>query len=337
MSESKRNETFADAYTSSIRALLHSGSLVEPIQDVMSPGSRFGAAPRSTLELMPYTLTFNDARSCLFLDTVKRIRLPYCYGLLLWTLNGSCDVKSLTYYHGGAPQFADSPERMSGAFGNRMLVAKGDQLSRVIARLRSDRTSRRTVCLIALPDDNLRSSREYPCAISVQYMIRNEFLCSLSCMRSQSALMVLPYDVFLFCGLQLFVAATLGIPPGAYFHTCASFHVYEDELDLARKLLCSPTSAVAVAPMAGGKRLEELKSQERELRHAHEIGDSEFIKQSIRHTKRPTSFEDEAQLVLAAYAAEKSGLADESFEAVMRLEGSLQQLAAANFNGVPND
>jgi len=56
-------------------------------------------------------------------------------------------------------------------------------------------------------------------------------------MRSQSAAMVLPYDVFSFSFLQECIAVELGANLGRYFHNSASFHYYDEEDGLIRRLL----------------------------------------------------------------------------------------------------
>jgi hypothetical protein len=54
-------------------------------------------------------------------------------------------------------------------------------------------------------------------------------------MRAQQALTVLPYDLFLFSSLHVYFAARLGVDPGEYVHSCGTFHIYEDEVEIARR------------------------------------------------------------------------------------------------------
>jgi len=202
-------QNFAEAYSSSVAELLEKGALVEAVGDSLSPGSRFGTQVRRTIELTTHAFEFDSSLSCLFSNPLRRVRLPYCYGLLLWSLSGSTDVQSLSYYHDGAASFADCPSQMSGAFGHRIFQAHGNQIAAIAERLRSDQNSRRTTCIVAFPEDNFRYTREYPCAIACHYMIRNDFLRALTFMRSQSALMVLPYDVSSFVACSYILPQSL--------------------------------------------------------------------------------------------------------------------------------
>lgn len=322
---------FSEAYLSSLTLLLDGGARVPPVLDPLSPGSRFGAEPRETLELAPHVLQFQNPRSCLFFSPARIVRLAYCYGLLLWSLAGSDATKWLEYYHDRAGQFGDSPEHLSGAFGHRLLQRDGDQLSAVARRLGGDEFSRRTSCTIASPDDNFRSTREYPCGLATQYLIREGALRGFSFMRSQSAAMVLPYDVFLFCGLQCYLATATGLPPGPYTHVSASFHVYEDEISLARQICAVGARPVRVAPMVGGRALSRLQEHERILREAYLANDAHALAAILEEVASPQTFEEEAALILCAYAATRLQRQREAAEAVRRLGGNLQALAAANF------
>lgn len=56
-------------------------------------------------------------------------------------------------------------------------------------------------------------------------------------MRSQSALMVMPYDLFLLTMLHEAMAVRLGVGLGYYHHFCGSLHYYEDEEELVDAVL----------------------------------------------------------------------------------------------------
>jgi thymidylate synthase len=55
-------------------------------------------------------------------------------------------------------------------------------------------------------------------------------------MRSQSAVGVLPYDLFLFTFLHETLAVALGAQLGSYYHICGSMHYYSDETETAQRV-----------------------------------------------------------------------------------------------------
>jgi thymidylate synthase len=154
--------------------------------------------------------------------------------------------------------FSDDGAHLAGAFGERLLKARGhvDQLDAVRRRLTEDRGTRRAVAVVLSPTDLVSRSRDHPCLLGLQFLIRNNRLEMISYMRSQSALMVLPYDVFLFTAIQSWIADSLEIEVGPYTHIAGSFHIYSDELELA---------AEVDVPQANQSRRFRLQGRNRSL------------------------------------------------------------------------
>lgn len=77
-------------------------------------------------------------------------------------------------------------------------------------------------------------------------------------MRSQSALMVLPYDLILFTLLHEVAAASLGCPLGTYVHVSNSFHVYADEAALMQRVLVEEPLCARPMPAMPPDSLEHM-------------------------------------------------------------------------------
>lgn len=237
--------TFADAYLHSVKTVLSDGVRVDPVIDATSVGSAFGAKSRDTLELQNVTFTVSDSDSALILSPPRSLRLEYVIGSVLWTLAASDDVASIAYYNSRGADFSDDGAHLSGAFGKRLQRSCHiDQLAYCQRLLTQDPNSRRAVATILHPTDGQRSTREYPCAIAVQYLVRAGQLCATTIMRAQSVAMVLPYDFALFRALQFALALRLSITPGPLTCFATSFHIYEDEVDLARRILNAPVTNI---------------------------------------------------------------------------------------------
>jgi thymidylate synthase len=115
-----------------------------------------------------------------------------------------------------------------GSYGSRTRM----QVQPAISRLYKDNDSRRALVTIWDPmhDMFIEDSRDYPCTISLQFLIRNDELELHTHMRSNDVWRGLPYDIFQFTQLQLMVAAFMGIPAGPYHHHAVSLHLYETDL-----------------------------------------------------------------------------------------------------------
>src|SRR6185295_4833924 len=201
--------SLATAYRQALIDLLRNGHSVPSVQDPTSPASGFGRADRPSIEVIGYAFEITNPFACLADSECRPLRLPYCIGSLLWTLAGSNNLEHLQSYHPDARNFSDDGISLSGAFGKRLFQYRNeiDQIDLIVNRLQQDPFSRRTFAAICDGVDNVRRSREYPCCIGLQYFLRQGKLHAITYMRAQHALLILPYDAFLFMALQCLVAA----------------------------------------------------------------------------------------------------------------------------------
>ncbi|MDF3290677.1 thymidylate synthase [Streptomyces silvisoli] len=304
-------QSFAEAYTIGLRDILTEGREVPSVRDPLSKASDFGRNDRPYRELIAYQSRIQDPTSCLAVSPHLPINLSYCFGLLAWSLDGRNDVGTPAYYRRGAHEYSDDQHTLSGAFGHRLLTANGNQLEEVVGRIERDPAHRRAFALVLEPEDNFRQSREYPCAVGVHLFLRDGALTWLTVMRAQQALTVLPYDAFLFMGMQQYAASLLNVPCGPYIHQSGTFHFYENEAGLANKIVEEPALAASLPAFPGttdGARetARELIDFELRLRQAAEAGDVSVV-DAIAQRKANTDFADVARACLATHAYRKLG------------------------------
>ncbi|WP_326770616.1 thymidylate synthase (plasmid) [Streptomyces sp. NBC_01591] len=304
-------ESFADAYLGGLHAVLTEGKEVPSVVDPLSKASDFGKNDRPYRELIANTLRVNDPQSSLAVTPALPVNLSYCFGLLAWSLDGRNDVDTPAYYRRGAHEYSDDQHTLSGAFGHRLLTSSGDQLEAVVERIRKDPAHRRTFALVLEPEDNFRMSREYPCAVGVQLFLRDGALTWITVMRAQQALTVLPYDAFLFMGMHQYAASLLNVAVGPYIHQSGTFHFYENEVELARKIVAEPPTPARLPAFPGSadgarETARELIDVERHLREAVGAGDKAAV-DKIAATETLSGFADVARACLATLAYRKLG------------------------------
>lgn len=273
-------ETVADAYEKSLKLLIECGRSAEGVRDHTSIGSNFGELPRATKELVGYSFQIDNPQYSLLLSEQFVLKLPFCYGLLIWTLAGSDDIEWISYYNPQGLRFSDDKRHLKTAFGYRLFSSTAylNQIEAICNRLKMDPNSRRTFASICIPQDNFSSSRDFPCCIGIQYLIRDNSLDALTYMRSQSALKILPYDLFLFTSLQSYVASLLGLKVGRYIHICGSFHLYKDEIEMAKKIVDSKIVPLRTSDFDGlDNRLDQISLYERKIREATVKSDAKFL------------------------------------------------------------
>jgi hypothetical protein len=246
---------------------------------------------------------------CLIASDARAPRLAFSFALWLWTLAGSDDLAWISYYNSRGGAFSDDGVHLNGAFGHRLRAAAPlDQLNAVIEQLRIDPASRRAVAHISSPVDALNRSRDRPCAVALQFLLRESRLQALTFMRSQSAAMVLPYDAFLFMCLQCWMAARLGVEPGCYHHVAGSFHVYEEELEFAQRIIDADMEAHAILPFQDPERdFEDVFQWESTLRDAVASGNAGLIRADADRYAPPRHFSEQLRCALLADAGARLG------------------------------
>jgi hypothetical protein len=322
-------DTLADAYVDGIEKLLRDGDTVRSVRDPFSVASNFGGRDRPAVELLGHGFEVVDS-TLPFLDSPGwQPRLDYYFGFLTWSLAGRDDTETLAYYHPGATRFSDDGAHLSGAFGRRLFRSDhGNQIAVIAERLRADPASRRAIALVLDPRDNFRDSREYPCAASVQFFLRRGRLHAIAHMRAQQALLVLPYDAFLFMAIQAALAADLEVEPGTYRHICGTFHIYADERELAASVRQQgSTSRRLEAPSRPIHSLvTELEHWEATLRRAASGGTADEVRRLAAEattTNAATAVGQAARVfaLKAARTVQLGDLADQTARTLAALGG----------------
>jgi hypothetical protein len=191
----------------------------------------------------------------------------------------------------------------------------------VVRQLRDDPTTRRAVLPILAPSDVVRGSRDVPCALAMQLFIRNGSLEALLLMRSQSAAMVMPFDLFVFGALHRQIAATLGARLGSFHYVASSIHVYVDELELAERIVRGEVLGIDPGAFEADswERLVDLDLRVREGNVAS-------------HDFKPGTFNSSIATLLCAHAMSRRGQRAEAIELLDDLPVPLKRAAALSLD-----
>jgi thymidylate synthase len=239
-------DDFDAAYRHTLRVLRSEGVEVPGTKDETSIGSAFGTRPRPTKELVGYTFCLASPQKNHVRSSARNVDYGYACANLVWFLSGSRSVDDIAFYNNRGRLFSDDGRHFAGALGHRVIhTAEGDQLDAAIRTLQQDPTSRRALVVIYRAEDSIRRPRDTPCSIALHFLMRNNSLVAISNMRSQSAAMVMPYDVHLFTSLQAIVAHRVGVALGSYIHTANSLHYYLDEENVVSAVLDEPLAPQA--------------------------------------------------------------------------------------------
>ena len=116
-------------------------------------------------------------------------------------------------------------------FGNHPDV-RVNQWQWVIEKLKNDKDSRQAVINVNLPAHKERPTKDFPCTMFLQYLIRDNKLHAFTFMRSNDVARGFRYNIYCFTEFQKMIAKELGVKPGYYYHFVTSLHIYLDDLSL---------------------------------------------------------------------------------------------------------
>lgn len=175
--------------------------------------------------------------------SVRGISDTYLFGELLWYFTGRNHTDFISSFSKMWKRLSDDGVTNNSAYGFLMKHAhEFDQIEKVIELLTKDPTSRRAVINLNVPNRNVIETKDEPCTIALQFLIRNEKLHCTAMMRSNDIWFGLPYDVAFFTELQKYIADRLKVGYGVYTHFVTSLHMYERDFDKIYELVKNPVS-----------------------------------------------------------------------------------------------
>ncbi len=166
-----------------------------------------------------------------------------------WILSGDNRLETIAPYAKHIKNFSDDGYRFQGAYGPRV----SEQLRFVCDTLAEDPSSRQAV--INIWRENPRQSKDIPCTLSLQFLIRDGEINCVATMRSSDLWLGWVYDVFNFTMIASWVALrlremspTLTPQLGLLYLTAGSQHVYSiNHSDVLHVLNCG--DAWSYSPM----------------------------------------------------------------------------------------
>lgn len=185
------------------------------------------------------TLEITNPYDRLIFTENRTTSLKYLIGEWLWYLRGANSLAEIAYYSKFWERISDDGVTSNSSYGNRVFgkhkSANVDQWEHVKAQLLRDSHSRRAVIHISFPSDLRLGSKDQPCTLSWQFLIRENKLHMLVNMRSNDLVLGLPYDVGCFTLFQekMLLELQANFPQlkmGNYYHMVASMHLYERDI-----------------------------------------------------------------------------------------------------------
>lgn len=149
-------------------------------------------------------------------------------------------IRFIKYYIDKYDKYSDDNHTLYGSYGSRIYGSgknKLNQFENLIKILSTKRKTRQAIIQILEPADLFTATKDLPCTISLQFLVRDNKLHMFTNMRSNDIFKGFAHDVFSFTMLQEIVARILDLELGTYNHFVSSFHLYEKDMKKATAYL----------------------------------------------------------------------------------------------------
>lgn len=165
----------------------------------------------------------------------RKISHKFMMAEAAWILLGSNRVSELVPYAPSMSKFSDDGVRLQGAYG----VMFTEQVRYVKETILQDPDTRQAVMTFWRP--NPRPSKDIPCTVSLQFLIRSGTIHCVATMRSSDTWLGWPYDVFSFTMITAYVALSCWktLKLGYLVLTAGSQHLYEKDWEAAKGCISS--------------------------------------------------------------------------------------------------
>jgi len=212
----------------------HINDIYLDIIKALSTSPEYIASPRGmeVKEILNARLVLTNPRNCLI--TLKDRKLNYRFATIekFEFIAGNHKPSRLLELNPNLAGFVNEYGFFDGHYEQRMHY----WLPYIIGLLSTDPDSRQAVINIYGQQDR-HKSKDIPCTLTMQFLIREEKLHMIVNMRSNDVLWGVPYDTASFCFIMEVVAASLGVELGTYSLNAGSLHLYTEREEQLTKLL----------------------------------------------------------------------------------------------------
>jgi len=198
------------------------------LTSVLSEGSKISPRSQGCAEVLCLTSVVDMANPIVTVGT-RKMSYRFMAAEAWWILSGKSDVESIAGYSGKIADFSDDGLRFDGAYGPKI----AEQARFVVDKISGDPDTRQAVMSIWRP--NPRDSKDTPCTLSLQFLMRSWKLDCVATMRSSDCWLGWVYDVFNFSCISAYVILSLRkknsyfdkLELGRLFLTAGSQHIYD--------------------------------------------------------------------------------------------------------------
>jgi thymidylate synthase len=223
---------------------------------LLHTGRDVGPRGLMTRELTDVTIELPHPSKRFITSKARDVDMRYCVGELTFFLMRRTDLSFIRHYSTFWEKISDDGKTVNSAYGYRLFGIQelngNTQFWYAISSLSKDRNTRKAVMTIYDRSD-ARESRDNPCTMFLQALIRNNKLELYSFMRSNDVWRGVPYDVAFFTLVQemMYIALLTRYPDlelGHFFHHAVSMHAYAEHWEKLGEVANETSDERLIAP-----------------------------------------------------------------------------------------
>ena len=206
---------------------------IQAIRDCVSCGNEVSPRGLKTYEVLAHTVQFD--MNCPVITIPERgLDYNFMAAEAYWILSGSNKLDD--FVRKNLQKYSDDGETMFGAYGPPFV----DQIHYVVSKLLDDNSSRQAV--ITLWQQKPSPSKDIPCTVAMQFIIRDGIIHTNVFMRSQDVWLGLPYGIFSFSMMTLAITSCLQDTDSGDYRLgtlsihAGSRHLYDTHLEVSQDL-----------------------------------------------------------------------------------------------------
>lgn len=208
---------------------------IKLLRKIMTEGQNVEPRGKRTLELLSHKCEV-DMRWPVNDCSKRNLGYKFMCAEAWWIMTGQNRLNLIEPFSKTIKNFSDDGVFFFGAYGPRIV----DQLPHIIKSLRNDRETRQAVLTTWRPSPP--DSKDIPCTVAIQFVIREWKLHCIVYMRSSDAWLGVPYDWFNFAmlsgGICLLLASRgLRVELGTLHFNAGSQHLYEENFEVVNDLI----------------------------------------------------------------------------------------------------
>lgn len=213
---------------------------IRDLEHVLKYGDKVSPRKMLVSEVVCLTSVVSMSNPIIF-NSKRKLGYKFMAAEAAWILSGDDRVESIAPYSKDISKFSDDGVRFFGAYGPKIK----DQVPFVVSTLHQDPDSRQAV--INIWRESPPKSKDIPCTLSLQFLIRNHVLHCVASMRSSDLWLGHPYDIFNFSAISFLVMlhlnkirvenADLPLVLGNLHLTAGSKHLYERNWEDVHKII----------------------------------------------------------------------------------------------------